>query len=711
MILPETVDVADMVRARDERAARQREMLAEHGNALVSFTLNIAGEVKRTSLSDYVFDGAVREIREALGEPAACVITREKTGSEALFSYDLDPYYIKTKCVALEESLPGGRLLDLDVIGTDGIKIARRETRRCLVCGRPAAECARSRAHGLPAVKAATLVLLKEAACRIIASSAEQSLLEEARLTPKPGLVDKNNNGANEDMDLAMLESSAAAISPYFADCAKVGMEWAKPGVSAGADCGIAGNDSDGERYADVACGPAGNDSDNACCADADCGSSGNDSSSALRADSGCGAAGNDSSSALRADAGCGAAGNGSDNARCADADCGSSGNDSDNACCADADCGSSGNDSSSALRADAGCSAAGNDSDNACCAYCESVGNDSVDARCADVDRSSSGNDSSSALRADVGRTPSGNDSGVALRADADCGSSGNDSSSALRADSGCGPAAELVRIGKEAESAMYRATGGVNTHKGAIYAIGIMCAALGHVLVYGGNIFEISSEIARSLAEYSSSNQPHAERQSKQVEVRRCAGGGSEAETHGQQMARRYGAGGGCEAETHGQQMARRYGAGGGSEAETHGQQMARRYGAGGGCEAETHGQQMARQYGAGGARAESINGFVTAKAGLEALRASGGDPTPALLAIMSVAADTNVLYRAGKDGLTFVQAGASHIARLSGEPRTAALLDFDRELIKRNINPGGSADMLAAALFLYKNETYLS
>ena len=43
-----------------------------------------------------------------------------------------------------------------------------------------------------------------------------EALLHEARLTPKPGLVDADGSGAHRDMDLALLERSAAAILPYF---------------------------------------------------------------------------------------------------------------------------------------------------------------------------------------------------------------------------------------------------------------------------------------------------------------------------------------------------------------------------------------------------------------------------------------------------------------------------------------------------------------
>ena len=43
------------------------------------------------------------------------------------------------------------------------------------------------------------------------------------------------------------------------------------------------------------------------------------------------------------------------------------------------------------------------------------------------------------------------------------------------------------LRRLGIEAEQAMFRATGGINTHKGAIFTLGILCGAAGRLLSAG--------------------------------------------------------------------------------------------------------------------------------------------------------------------------------------------------------------------------------
>jgi triphosphoribosyl-dephospho-CoA synthase len=49
-----------------------------------------------------------------------------------------------------------------------------------------------------------------------LARVATRSLIEEARLSPKPGLVDSRGNGAHHDLTLALMERSAHSLSPTF---------------------------------------------------------------------------------------------------------------------------------------------------------------------------------------------------------------------------------------------------------------------------------------------------------------------------------------------------------------------------------------------------------------------------------------------------------------------------------------------------------------
>ena len=49
----------------------------------------------------------------------------------------------------------------------------------------------------------------------MITNLAYEALLKEVELTPKPGLVDKNNNGSHKDMDINTFYASAKAIKPF----------------------------------------------------------------------------------------------------------------------------------------------------------------------------------------------------------------------------------------------------------------------------------------------------------------------------------------------------------------------------------------------------------------------------------------------------------------------------------------------------------------
>lgn len=66
-----------------------------------------------------------------------------------------------------------------------------------------------------------------------IAALAVEALLFEAAATPKPGLVDRMHNGAHDDMDFFTFQASAAALSPYFLEFVKAGMQHAHEAPSA----------------------------------------------------------------------------------------------------------------------------------------------------------------------------------------------------------------------------------------------------------------------------------------------------------------------------------------------------------------------------------------------------------------------------------------------------------------------------------------------
>lgn len=66
----------------------------------------------------------------------------------------------------------------------------------------------------------------KDELCEMIRRKAVTSLLYEVSATPKPGLVDRLNQGAHTDMDFFSFMSSSAALSPYFYKCSLMGAEF-----------------------------------------------------------------------------------------------------------------------------------------------------------------------------------------------------------------------------------------------------------------------------------------------------------------------------------------------------------------------------------------------------------------------------------------------------------------------------------------------------
>ncbi|BES84655.1 putative 2-(5''-triphosphoribosyl)-3'-dephosphocoenzyme-A synthase [Pectobacterium araliae] len=54
-----------------------------------------------------------------------------------------------------------------------------------------------------------------------------RALTMEVMLTPKPGLVDRANNGSHRDMDVALFQTSVQAIAPWFHHFTEAGYEYA----------------------------------------------------------------------------------------------------------------------------------------------------------------------------------------------------------------------------------------------------------------------------------------------------------------------------------------------------------------------------------------------------------------------------------------------------------------------------------------------------
>ena len=226
----------EILLAREQRAQYQKELLARYGKPLLCFTLNIPGPEKDNYLTEHGFALGNRLLTQALDKQKVLFHTQRVTaaGRESFYAMDVSPEELKKIGVRLEENTPAGRVFDMDVMRPDGSKVDREvlalPARKCLLCDCPATVCGRSRAHGIAALQEKTWELLAAGISDDIARMAVQSLLCELYATPKPGLVDQNNNGSHRDMDLFTFLRSAAVLWPYFRKCARIGLEGGRPG-------------------------------------------------------------------------------------------------------------------------------------------------------------------------------------------------------------------------------------------------------------------------------------------------------------------------------------------------------------------------------------------------------------------------------------------------------------------------------------------------
>ena len=234
------VSLTEMLEAREKRAWQQRELL-RRGRTMICFTMNIAGPIKNSPLIGSGYDLGKRLLLGQLDVAGVAVSdfeeVREKTGNECILLVDAEPLTVKAITAELEDHAPIGRLFDMDVLRPDGSKVERQELglpgRKCLLCGESAQVCPRSRKHSVAELQAKTREILQEAVdewdSREAARLACQALLYEVAITPKPGLVDRENSGSHRDMDFFTFQASAAALQPYFAQCVRIGRQGGAP--------------------------------------------------------------------------------------------------------------------------------------------------------------------------------------------------------------------------------------------------------------------------------------------------------------------------------------------------------------------------------------------------------------------------------------------------------------------------------------------------
>lgn len=213
---------------------------------------------------------------------------------------------------------------------------------------------------------------------------------------------------------------------------------------------------------------------------------------------------------------------------------------------------------------------------------------------------------------------------------------------------------------IGLKAEKAMFAATNGVNTHKGMIFSMGLVAAAAG-----------------LACSRYFEAERPDAPPEAGDI-LNLC-----------RRMCRRP-----LEAD----------------------------FAAVSSLHPKTHGEKLYLAYGIRGIRGEAADGFPSIKeSALPILREeikknSSKDWNriclQILLKLMSGVDDTNVLFRTDAESLEYVKESAGKILALGGSFSDDGLLALEllnEDFVKRNISPGGCADLLAITLFLWRIERF--
>lgn len=152
------VTITDMMNCRDRRVDIQNEMIRKYDQPVLSFCMNIPGPVKTNEKIQKAFDSGKTELLNTLSSRSISILhTREfhdPTGDELIMALDAPADEIKRLTTEIEESHRFGRLFDMDVIGTDGLKLSRSTYRKCIICGRQAQECARARRHSVEELQA-----------------------------------------------------------------------------------------------------------------------------------------------------------------------------------------------------------------------------------------------------------------------------------------------------------------------------------------------------------------------------------------------------------------------------------------------------------------------------------------------------------------------------------------------------------------------------
>ena len=151
-------------------------------------------------------------------------------GPYILYTYDkssIDVRYLKARMIELEDSEEIGRLVDIDVFGTEPVSISRSSNnkRKCLLCDDLACNCARTQKHSyeelIKRIEEITFNKFRED----VAYAIDIAMEKELELPYKFGAVCKYNSSSHNDMNYKTMVKAKKAIIPYFIKMLDVGLK------------------------------------------------------------------------------------------------------------------------------------------------------------------------------------------------------------------------------------------------------------------------------------------------------------------------------------------------------------------------------------------------------------------------------------------------------------------------------------------------------
>ena len=160
----------EILKARENRAIIQRELISTYKTTLISFTLNIPGAEKNNLTFTKVHETGIHLLEEELRAQNIKLVHKTvqitADGDEAFLVVDAGQWRIKRITVAIEEKYKFGRLFDFDVFNSNGEQVSRSEIgvhqRKCLLCTDSAKVCGRSRKHSIEELMSKINGLIKD---------------------------------------------------------------------------------------------------------------------------------------------------------------------------------------------------------------------------------------------------------------------------------------------------------------------------------------------------------------------------------------------------------------------------------------------------------------------------------------------------------------------------------------------------------------------